>query len=164
MLRVLVLVLVLLTSHALWSLQLERRLQRCGDNRGRVGRTPPQGSRADSVVNRRLKTLFEICARPRPAPIHRATRSEVTWPRGNVRRATAARVTAVRSRTHLNTVGSWVPGTGYRISPPHVAETARRALMYRTFIHHRGLLHRAFAAWLHAPPSASQSARARAPS
>lgn len=82
MLRVLVLVLVLLTSHALWSLQLERRMQRCGDNRGRVGRTPPQGSRADIVVNRRLKTsmktLFEICARPRPAPIHRATRSEVT--------------------------------------------------------------------------------------
>jgi len=35
-LRVLVLVLVLLTSHALWSLQLERRMQRCGDNRGRV--------------------------------------------------------------------------------------------------------------------------------
>jgi hypothetical protein len=34
-LRVLVLVLVLLTSHALWSLQLERRMQR-GDNRGRV--------------------------------------------------------------------------------------------------------------------------------
>jgi hypothetical protein len=28
-LRVLVLVLVLLTSHALWSLQLERRMQRC---------------------------------------------------------------------------------------------------------------------------------------
>ena len=29
--------------------------QCCGGNRGRVGCTPPQGSRADSVVNRRLR-------------------------------------------------------------------------------------------------------------
>lgn len=166
-----VLVLVLLTSHALWSLQLERRMQR-GDNRGRVGRTPPQGSRADSVVNRRLKTLFDLCLSVRapapPAPIPRDTRSRGRGP--TVRRATAARVTGhSRPVSHALEHGGLV-GTGYRIphlnriSPPHVAETARRALMYRTFIHHRGLLHRAFAAWLHAPPSASQSARARAPS
>ena len=113
-----VLVLVLLTSHAF--VELERRMQPCGDNRGRVGRTPPQGSRADSVVNRRLKTLFDLCLSVRapapPAPIPRDTRSRGRGP--TVRRATAARVTGhSRPVSHALEHGGLV-GTGYRI--PHL--------------------------------------------
>ena len=88
MLRVLVLVLVLLTSHAFVELEVERRMQPCGDNRGRVGRTPPQGSRADSVVNRRLKTLFDLCLSVRaPAPRADTARHTLarTWPYGPTR-------------------------------------------------------------------------------
>lgn len=109
-----VLVLVLLTSHALWSLQLERRMQR-GDNRGRVGHTPPQGSRADSVVNRRLKTLFDLCA---PAPRADTPRDTL---RGDVAGATSPTRDGCsrhsRPVSHALEHGGLV-GTGYRI--PHL--------------------------------------------